>query len=78
MSYLCPGKEAEMVSDDFIAVSDVTETAVCDTERGSRRGRRIVDSGRATVRATFYMAALVAARVNSGSGHESVLSVRLA
>jgi hypothetical protein len=31
MSRLCPGKEAEMVSDDFIAVSDVTETVVCDT-----------------------------------------------
>jgi hypothetical protein len=28
MSYLCPGKEAEMVSDDFIVVSDVTETVV--------------------------------------------------
>src|SRR5215469_347664 len=31
MSCLCPGKEAEMVSDDFIAVSGVTETAVFDT-----------------------------------------------
>ena len=31
MSCLCPGKEAEVVSDDFIAVSDVTETTVCDT-----------------------------------------------
>ena len=37
MSCLCPGKEAEMVSDDFIAVSDVTETVVFETE-----GQRIV------------------------------------
>jgi hypothetical protein len=30
MSCLCPGKEAEMVSDDFIAVSDVAKTEVID------------------------------------------------
>src|SRR5689334_4225939 len=36
MSCLCPGKEAEMVSDDFIAVSNVTETAVCDTRLRQR------------------------------------------
>jgi len=30
---LCPGKEAKMVSDDFIAVSDVTQTVVCETQK---------------------------------------------
>ena len=35
MSYLCPGKEAETVSDDFIALSDVTETVgIAPTEDG--------------------------------------------
>ena len=39
MSCLCPGKEAEMVSDDFIAVFDVTETVVFDTELTRSVGR---------------------------------------
>ena len=33
-------------------------------DSGTMRGRRAVGGGRATVRATLYMAALVAARVN--------------
>jgi transposase len=33
-------------------------------DSGTMRGRRIIGGGRATVRATLYMAALVAARVN--------------
>src|SRR5689334_16825667 len=41
MSRLCPGKEAEMVSDDFIAVSDVTETVVCDTWLNSMTGGQL-------------------------------------
>jgi hypothetical protein len=36
MSCLCPSKEAEMVSDDFITVSGVTETVVFDPWRSSK------------------------------------------
>src|SRR4051812_1897956 len=38
--------------------------APMNRDSGTMRGRRIIGGGRATVRATLYMAALVAARVN--------------
>jgi len=44
MSRLCPGKEAEVASDDFIVLSDVTETAVSVTSDTRCSGSGIVQA----------------------------------
>jgi len=44
MSCLCPGKEAEVASDDFIVLSDVTETAVSVTSDTRCSGSGIVQA----------------------------------
>ncbi len=45
-------------------IAALVGVAPMNRDSGTMRGRRIIGGGRATVRATLYMAALVAARVN--------------